>query len=176
MLKRQKWTDHKFAFDIDIGWDQNIITRISDISIRCHHLCHVLNNELLSHRIKNKWSIKEHIGHLIDLEDLHCLRLKEFNDFKEELTAADMSNHKTEKADHNKVELKELLTELSRGRESFIRTYHMLTEESRLHQSLHPRLKQFMRPVDLLYFVGEHDDHHLCTMKINKEELLKMER
>jgi hypothetical protein len=27
---------------------------------------------------------------------------------------------------------------------------------------LHPRLKQTMRLVDHLYFVAEHDDHHLA--------------
>jgi hypothetical protein len=30
---------------------------------------------------------------------------------------------------------------------------------------LHPRLKQPMRLVDHLYFVAEHDDHHLATIR-----------
>jgi hypothetical protein len=29
---------------------------------------------------------------------------------------------------------------------------------------LHPRLKQSMRLVDHLYFVAEHDDHHMATI------------
>ncbi|MFT4669296.1 MAG: hypothetical protein ACI9M9_001964 [Flavobacteriaceae bacterium] len=29
---------------------------------------------------------------------------------------------------------------------------------------MHPRLKVLMRPVDLLFFVAEHDDHHLATI------------
>jgi hypothetical protein len=38
-------------------------------------------------------------------------------------------------------------------------------EPHRLSASaVHPRLQQPMRLVDMLYFVAEHDDHHLARM------------
>ena len=35
--------------------------------------------------------------------------------------------------------------------------------------SIHPRLKQPMRPIDMAQFVLEHDEHHIDTIK----ELIK---
>ncbi len=32
MVKRQTWVDHVFNFGIDIGWQNNILTRIRDPS------------------------------------------------------------------------------------------------------------------------------------------------
>ncbi|NOT35790.1 MAG: hypothetical protein HOP11_00260 [Saprospiraceae bacterium] len=91
-ISRQKWTDHKFNFGIDVGWSQNIITRISDIGMRCQYHCDSLSDEMLSTRYDQKWSIKENIGHLIDLEELHLKRIIQFKSLETELIATDMSN------------------------------------------------------------------------------------
>ena len=132
-----------------------------------------LSNQELIYKPNGAWSIKEHLGHLIDLEPLHRKRLKEFVDMKEYLTMADMSNTATEKADHNSESIDNLLLDFNRSRNDLIAEYHTLTEESLLHDSIHPRLKVPMKPVDLLFFVAEHDDHHLAGIQEIIQELKK---
>jgi hypothetical protein len=108
---------------------------------------------------------------LIDLELLHHLRVLEFRALKSDLSAADMSNAKTEAANHNTRSLEALLNEFQKGRKAFINDFKSLSEASVQHKALHPRLKVFMKPVDLLFFVAEHDDHHLATMLEIKNSL-----
>ena len=164
MKERQKWVDHKFNLGIDPAWAQNVKCRLKDTSIRIMHHCKELNNEQLSFRLNDAWSIKEHIGHLIDLEQLFLFRLKQFSDFPEELVAADMTNTKTHAADHNNKNLDVLITAFNTERCHFIKQYGQLDNKALNHPSMHPRIKEFMRPVDLLFFVAEHDNHHITSI------------
>ncbi|MEL6811073.1 MAG: DinB family protein [Bacteroidota bacterium] len=163
-MKRQPWTAHVFNLDIDPGWADNILSRLKGTEIKLRHYCQHIPNEQLIHKPNESWSIKEHIGHLIDLEPLHEKRLHEFASLKTELSAADMSNLATEKAHHNLRPLEDLIIDFAQGRTSFIKEYHSLPEQSLYHMATHPRLKVGMKPVDLLFFVAEHDDHHLTTI------------
>ncbi len=172
MIPRQRWVVHQFNFDIDSGWTQNIITRIADISIRCDYHGKDLSEKDLSTRFDGNWSIKEHVGHLIDLEDLHIKRLIEFQELKTELSAADMSNKQTESSNHNNSTWKDLIIRLKDERGVLIKKLQEMNEDSLNHQALHPRLKVPMRPVDIAFFVGEHDDHHLTTILEIKKKLL----
>lgn len=173
IMERQKWIDHIFNLGLDPGWATNVISRLQDTSIRLQHYCKSLSNQELIYKPNGAWSIKEHLGHLIDLEPLHQKRLKEFVDKKECLTMADMSNTATEKADHNSESLDNLLSDFNGSRNDLITEYHNLSKESLLHDSIHPRLKVRMKPVDLLFFVAEHDDHHLAGIQEIIRELKK---
>jgi uncharacterized damage-inducible protein DinB len=170
-MERQKWTDHVFNLGLDPGWATNVISRLQDTSIRLQHYCTSLSNEELKYKPNGAWSIKEHLGHLIDLEPMHKKRLREFVDLKKQLTMADMSNTATEKADHNNETLDDLLLVFNRSRNDLVVEYHNLSEECLLHDSIHPRLKVAMKPVDLLFFVAEHDDHHLASIHKIIQEL-----
>jgi uncharacterized damage-inducible protein DinB len=172
-MERQKWIDHVFNLGLDPGWATNVISRLRDTSIRLKHYGSSLSNEELIYKPNGAWSIKEHIGHLIDLEPMHNKRLMEFADLNEYLTMADMSNTATEKADHNKETLDDLLLDFNSSRKGLITEYHNLSEECLLHDSIHPRLKVAMKPVDLLFFVAEHDDHHLASIQGIIQDLKK---
>ena len=50
-----------------------------------------------------------------------------------------------------------------RGR-PLIQEFNSLSMESKRHISIHPRLKVEMKPVDMMFFVAEHDDHHLASI------------
>jgi len=164
-MERQLWVDHVFNLGLDPGWAHNIVSRLQDAHGRIEHICAPWDEEILTWKSNDAWSIKEHIGHLIDLEPLHRKRLKEFSNFTSELTMADMSNAATQKADHNQTPLNDLLLHFSEGRVDFIKDYFDLPEASLHHEAIHPRLKVPMKPVDLLFFVAEHDDHHITTIK-----------
>ena len=114
---------------------------------------------------EGKWSVKEHIGHLIDLEDLHEGRIDDFLERKEALRAADMTNKKTHEADHNSKKVEELISEFFVKRKRFIDRLETLDDETLKSKAMHPRLQTLMRPVDLAFFTAEHDDHHLADVR-----------
>ena len=173
-MKRQPWVQHVFNLGLNPGWAQNVLTRISDVAARCEYHCRDLPNELMDRKpAPEKWSIKEHLGHLIDLEELHIHRLKQFKGKVGELKGADMSNAKTEATDYNARSLGEILTSLNEEREKLISEFSSLPEDCLVHEAFHPRLKIAMKPVDLLFFVGEHDDHHLTTILELKKKWLE---
>lgn len=172
MIARQPWIEHKFNLGIDIGWAPNIMVRIRDCHVRLSHHCNGLTDHQLSERPKDKWSIKEHLGHLIDLEELWIDRLLQFEQFVPELIHADMSNQKTEHANHNEVSIGNLLTKFHNERTKLIATFDRLSEAVQKHSALHPRIKMQMKPVDLLFFVAEHDGHHIASIVNLKNNLV----
>jgi uncharacterized damage-inducible protein DinB len=112
-----------------------------------------------------KWSVKEEIGHLSDLEPLWLGRLHELINGEPELRVADLTNQKTHTANHNAVALKILDQGFREQRQLFVNGLLSLGDEQLLNSSIHPRLKTPMRIVDLAYFVAEHDDHHLASIR-----------
>ena len=121
--------------------------------------------EILMKKPGGRWSIKENIGHLVDLESLHDLRINDFLESRHVLHPADMRNKKTDKAHHNKKDINELLDEFKNVRDNFINRIEQLDEEVLERTSLHTRLNQPMRVIDLAQFISEHDEHHIETIR-----------
>ena len=107
----------------------------------------------------------EQIGHLIDLEELHEQRLNDFVLGREKLSAWDVTNAKTTNAGHNEKKLKQLLKDLRKTRAHFVKQLEKAGDDLVNRTSMHPRLNVPMRLVDMVYFVCEHDDHHLAKMR-----------
>jgi hypothetical protein len=161
---RTKWKERTFTFDFPEGWIFNILERLRGTYPRLVAMTNNLPHERLILKPGGKWSIKEHIGHLIDLEDLHEGRVDDFLARNETLRAADMSNVRTESASHNDADLQILLKRFSSRRDQLIKRLEELDDQTQLFSSIHPRLKKSMRPVDMAYFTAEHDDHHLASI------------
>ena len=169
-IKRQPWVDHTFNLGLDTGWMYNVLSRIKDCDIRLSHHTKGLNDKLLSSKPDNKWSIKEHVGHLIDLEELWMNRFLQFEKLVPELVHADMSNQKTNQAAHNEKPIQTLLDQFIAERKKLIQTFDALSIKAQNHEAFHPRIKMRMKPVDLLFFVAEHDDHHITSILRLKEQ------
>ena len=171
MIKREKWVDHNFNLGIAVSWAPNILTRVRDTEIRLVYHTQGLTEDQLSENVRGTWSIKEHIGHLIDLEALWIDRFGQFAALREELVAADMSNQKTKTANHNTTPLTEMMATFKSERNRVIQCFEKLPPNVMEHQAYHARLDVMMRPVDLLFFVAEHDDHHLTSIVEIKQKL-----
>jgi uncharacterized damage-inducible protein DinB len=165
MVERMKWTERKFSFGIPPGWMPNTIERLIGIAPRLRDLANSISEDQAQIRFDNKWSIKEHIGHLSDLEELWIQRVKDFTEKRTVLTAADMSNAATEKADHSSRSMQELLQVFLSKRNQYIAMLRKMDTETQEFQSLHPRLQIQVRMVDMAFFAAEHDDHHLTTIR-----------
>ena len=59
------------------------------------------------------------------------------------------------------ADIKDLLATLRHERMEIIGQLEALDEADWSRSAMHPRLKQPMRMVDLVYFFSEHDDYHL---------------
>ena len=170
MIKKTPWLERKFNFDFPASHLPVILERLRGTLPRIEDIIKNIPEEKLSRKKENAWSIKEHIGHLNDLETLHEKRLHEFLEGKDKLSPADMGNAKTYEANHNAKPVKQLLDELRTARNLYIKKLEHLNEEELNRVALHPRLQKQMRLVDMIFFVAEHDDQHLTTMR----ELLAM--
>ena len=170
-MERMPWTSRKFQLEIPPGWIFNVLERLQGTGARIRELTTNIPDIKASQKIGTAWSIKEHIGHLTDLEELHLGRINDFIFREPVLRAADMANLKTEAALHNEKPLIILINEFITARNNLVSHFGKLDEETHHHISQHPRLKIAMRPVDMAFFTAEHDDHHLATMRKIKQDL-----
>lgn len=143
----------------------NILERLRGTHLRMTEMCKNLSREHLTARPGEKWSIQEHIGHLLDLEALHDGRIDDFLARKETLRAADLSNAATYAADHNLADIGDLLRAFKITRDRFVKRLEELDDDTLKLRAIHPRLQVPMRPVDLAFFTAEHDDHHLASIR-----------
>jgi hypothetical protein len=168
MFKQLNWVERKFDFNFPVEILPVIIERFRGVPARLEELTKNLSEEILIFKPEGKWSIKEHAGHLIDLEELGERRLDDYLDGKEILSPADMSNKKTYETDYNQKDIKEILKEFRNAREHIVSRLENLTKEQASLTSIHPRLNQKMRIIDWVYFMSEHDDHHLTSIRLFK--------
>ena len=163
-MEQIRWFDRKFYFDFEQNIFPSILERMSGTELRIKDKIFDLPTEYLELKPEGKWSVKEHIGHLTDLEPLWQGRLQDILNGEEYLRPADLENKKTDLADHNQKDPLELLADFSSERKSILLALGSLQEADLYKSALHPRLKKPMRIMDLFLFVAEHDDHHLVKM------------
>lgn len=163
MTTQTPWFERTFRFDFSVGMFPVIFGRLEGSIFRLHHLLANADDEQSSLR-REGWSVKQHVGHLYDLEALWWQRFRDFQEGRSLLTAADLSNQKTWDAGHNERSLDELGNLFLMERQKLLETIYALDEFQLSQTAIHPRLQQPMRLIDSLYFVAEHDDHHLAII------------
>lgn len=164
-MNRVKWFDKKFTFNLNQDDFQSILSKLRETSERIAELVKPVSEEVLVKKIEENWSVKENIGHLVDLEELHSGRIDDFIEGKDTLRPADLKNKKTSESAHNEKDINSLLNEFSIVREHFVKRLTELDDSTLNKNSIHPRLNLLMRPIDMAQFVLEHDEHHLQTIK-----------
>jgi uncharacterized damage-inducible protein DinB len=164
-MQKTEWFNRKFPAIEDNGTLPSIIERLSGTPARVEEITGHLDQALLTLKLNGKWTIKEEIGHLSDLEPLWLGRLDDLANGSAELRPADLTNQKTHTANHDATEIKVLLHDFRQQRQQFVNKLLSLTDDQLLNVALHPRLKTPMRTIDLAYFVTEHDDHHLASIR-----------
>jgi hypothetical protein len=165
MITQVAWLDREFVFSQPIGMFPIALERLRGTPARAKQLVSGVREDVLARRIHDKWSVKEHLGHLTDLEPLDDRRLDEFLNRAEVLSAADIENRATENGNHRRIPTVDITQRLAAGRDRLIRRLEMLTEKEIEITARHPRLQKPMRLLDWAYFLAEHDDHHLALAR-----------
>lgn len=163
-MEQTAWISRTFNFDFPAGLFPVIIGRLSGTYARLAELTNNCNTNLLTYQPQAKWSIQQHIGHLIDLEELHIGRLADYKSGASVLRAWDGVNQKTNLGNHNQQTLQQLLSEFKRVRNILLFDLTSFSDKELIHTAMHPRLEVKMRIVDLAYFIAEHDDHHIAKI------------
>jgi uncharacterized damage-inducible protein DinB len=159
-----KWFERRFDFSFPVELYPNICVRLRGTPARLEEMVRGRPREFLVRRQEYKWSAQEHAGHLLDLEPLWMARVADFLEGGVELTVADLNNRKTHEANHNARGIEEILAEFRKARLGLLDRVAAVEPVHFTRSMLHPRLKKPMRLVDHLYFVAEHDDHHLARI------------
>jgi hypothetical protein len=164
MVDRTEWIKRQFSFELPLGMYGNVVERVRGTPARLEDLTRGLSREILTRRAGDKWSIQEQAGHLLDLEPLGMKRLDDFEAGRDPLAAADMANQKTSEANHNANTIENILSDFRGERMEFVRRLDAYDEEFVQHTAIHPRLQVRIRVIDLVFFIAEHDDHHLARI------------
>jgi len=164
MSEVSKWFERKFDLSFPVDLYPNLCARLRGTPARIEELMRTYSPEVLTRRHEQTWSAQENAGHLLDLEPLWLGRVEDYVNGVETLRTADLTNRKTHEADHNARQLAEVLADFRKARMLLMERVTALDPAMYSRTALHPRLKTPMRLVDHLYFVAEHDDHHLAQI------------
>jgi uncharacterized damage-inducible protein DinB len=164
MTQVPNWFDRKFKFSFPAELYPNLCVRLRGAPARLEEIVGADRRERLVQKPGEKWSAQEHAGHLLDLEPLWMARVDDYLAAVAELTSADLSNRKTHEAGHNQRRIEEILMEFRKARLRLVDRLGDFEANLFARSIPHPRLRTPMRLVDHLYFVAEHDDHHLARI------------
>ncbi|HLF25233.1 MAG TPA: DinB family protein [Anaerolineae bacterium] len=165
MVCRIDWLERDFSFEhLTIGLYPILVERLRGAPARLEDRVGALPREALTQRDGADWSMQEHTGHLLDLEELGMGRLDDFEAGKAVLRPADMGNRKTNEANHNARSIVELLDAFRLARAEFVERLESYDEAFVARTAIHPRLEKAIRAIDLAYFIAEHDDYHLTII------------
>jgi uncharacterized damage-inducible protein DinB len=164
MNRVPRWFERRFEFSFPVEVWPNLCARLRGTPARLEEVVRGAEREKLIWKEGSGWSAQEHAGHLLDLEELWLARVEDYVARREGLTVADLRNRKTDEAGHNGRAAEEILREFRGARGRLLKRLGEVDGGLFGRAIAHPRLKTPMRLVDHLYFVAEHDDHHLARI------------
>ncbi len=165
------WFERSFPTDTPTWMYPNLLERLRGTPARLEERIVSIPNLHLVIKLENKWSIQENLGHLLDLEALWSYRLEDILFGHEKLRATDLANVATDQANHNAKDKTSLLEHFRKARGAFVTKLETLESSDYGKTALHPRLNIPMSILDTMYFVAEHDDHHLAMISAIAKKL-----
>ncbi|MDV3308630.1 MAG: DinB family protein [Cyclobacteriaceae bacterium] len=160
-----KWFDRTFDFSFGMEQYEPLLARLRETPGAFVSTVENVPADVLELRPEGKWSVKEHIAHLFVLEPLWQIRFDDIRNNRSIMTPADLGNQATDEGGFNTVPISDLTTRLRDERNRTLALLSSFGGNDFNGVSLHPRLQQEMRVIDLMFFVAEHDDHHLNAVR-----------
>jgi len=153
------WFERNLVFGHRAEMLPYFLERLEGTIVRIDAKVKGVSEEILSTRLDGKWSVKENIGHLAEVDAVSIKRLDEMKD-----GVAVLSPAVFEPQNYNPWPIEKVIELFRSNRTTNLKKYKALSEEALTSSSMHPRLKVAMTPVDLAWFDAEHDDHHLVRI------------
>jgi uncharacterized damage-inducible protein DinB len=162
-MNKTEWFNREFLPIKDNGLFPGILERLEGTAVRLRSKIAKIKRDLTSCQ-QGKWSINKEVGHLLDLEPLWHERMLQIIGGEADLIKADLTNQKTHEANHDAVNIHDLITRFESEREKLLLVLRQISDEDLEKSAKHPRLGTPMKLIDLAFFVAEHDDHHLAQI------------
>ncbi len=159
-----QWFEREFQFPFSTEFYPSLIERLTGLLPGVRARVETTPAAAWTVQIDGRWSAQENIGHLGDLEFLRQGRLDDFDVGADILQPADLDDRKTHDSNHNGKPLSRVVEELATAPKHTLARLDALAPEAFGRANRCPRLDQPMRFVDRLYFLAEHDDHHLARI------------
>lgn len=164
-MKKLAWFERQFTFGFPSGMLPFYLERLEGTALRIEQKVAGVSNEILSKKLDGKWSVKENIAHLAEVDEISLKRIDEMRQGISPMSPAVIQPGR----DYNVMPIQEVITFFRSSRNKNLEKYNGLSESDLTKSSQHPRLKVPLTAVDLAWFDAEHDDHHLVTIN----EILK---
>jgi uncharacterized damage-inducible protein DinB len=164
-METPKWFDRQFDFRIGSDDEAAIYARLQEATEIVKQCVQNIGEDILVQKPEGTWSVKEQIGHLFIIEPLWRTRFEDIRQSRPALTPADLDNKATSAAGFNSRPVSDLVNAFGDERKKTISLLNTMNKEDKTKTSMHPRLQQPMRIIDLAYFVAEHDDHHIARIR-----------
>jgi len=164
-MKKLAWFERQFTFGLPSGMLPFYLERLEGTALRIEKKVAGVPNEILSEKLDGKWSVKENIAHLAEVDEISLKRIDEMRRGISPMSPAVIQPGR----DYNVMPIQEVIAFFRSSRNKNLEKYNGLSESDLSKSSLHPRLKVPMTAVDLAWFDAEHDDHHLVAIN----EILK---
>ena len=158
------WFERKFEFSFPAELHPNVLARLRGTPARLEETLRNRSRETLIRKPEQKWSPQEHAGHLLVMDPLWLARVGDYIAGSEQLTVADLQNRSTDEGNYNSRPLEQILADFRSARGKLLMRVEELDSSLFSRAIPHPRLKTPMRLVDHLFFVAEHDYHHLARI------------
>ena len=159
-MKKIQWFERQFTFGIPVGMLPFCLERLEGTIARLDAKVKGVPEDVLSHQPDGKWSVKQNIGHLAEVDEVVLHRIDEMVNGISPMSPAVFEPQQ----DYNAQAVSHVLEYFRGNRLKSIEKYKSLKEGEHARSSSHPRLKVMMTPVDLAWFDAEHDDHHLVRI------------
>ena len=153
------WFERNLTFGFAAEMLPFFIERLHGTTVRIPAKIKDIDDAVLSEKLDGKWSIKQHIGHLAEVDEIANKRIDEMVH-----GISPMSPAVFEPQDYNPWPIDKVVEFFITTRLKNIEKYKTLSRADLQKSSLHPRLLKQMTPVDLAWFDAEHDDHHLVKI------------
>ena len=159
------WSERELAFGRETAELPVLLERIRGTPARIMELVAHTAPERLALRRQGSWSVQEHIAHLLVLQDRLEQRLDDFAACRSVLCTIDLADQGSLLRGHGKRPLGDLIEEFRLKRLYFVDRVLALDDMAMAHRAAHPCRTLSMGLADQVFFVAEHDDHHLAVMR-----------
>jgi hypothetical protein len=154
------WLERRFNFGQTPDMLVFFLERMQGTVVRINAKVDGIPDAVLSEQRDGKWSVKQNIGHLAEVEEISLKRIDEILNGVPTMSSAVFPV----KQDYNAMPVRDVIAFFERNRLATLQAYNTLAASALKLTAIHPRFKVPMNPVDLALFHAEHDDHHLVRM------------
>ncbi len=122
-------------------------------------------SERMELRVTGRWSVKDHLAHLILLDERVEVRADDLEVRRTKLSPIDLTDQDRYLDHHRGRTFGDMIEEFRLRRNYLVDRFVQMDATALRHRAEHPCRQLSMTAVDQLLYLVEHDDHHLALMR-----------